>query len=267
MYQILLSITSAHFDNTMLGIPSGPGALNGFSLVSALLICALEMGLALHMGLGSIIAGAFLVAGLSRKNILARTLPLSSFELACCWPLSSTYVRSGILVLRQSPGGAVMYFCAVHKSGSIALSSQSCQWFFFVFSSSQPNFHLASLNCSQGGLPFAFWFLHAFLQHLSMSFLRTLSSLVHHCLACGPKVMLGTDFCYCFLNSYCESFAFSVQSFLGFNEVRYSPFIDLFLQFLSELRPVDVSEVVYHFPGGELYVKIEVGDYWEVVCV
>src|ERR1700744_4477404 len=120
---------SAHFVSTTFGIPSGPGALYGFSLARARLIWSLEIGSALQIGSVLCVGlGASSARGLLGKNALARTLPFSSFVLALhCSPVSAN-VRSGIRGLPLSPGGAVMYLCAVHKSSSDAFSTQSRQW-------------------------------------------------------------------------------------------------------------------------------------------
>ena len=82
------------------------------------------------------------------------------------------------------------YLCAIQRSGSVAFSNQSHQWFFFVLSNSHPNSCLASLNCSQIGLLGFPWALHTFCQLFSMFFQRLVSSLVHHLFACGPSMTL-----------------------------------------------------------------------------
>ena len=75
MYHNLFSIRSAHLVNTMFGILSGPGALNGLSLFRALAIWSLEIGSALHTGLGAPDgASSRLAGGLSGKKVFASSL-------------------------------------------------------------------------------------------------------------------------------------------------------------------------------------------------
>src|ERR1700754_3658511 len=50
MYHNLSSIMSAHLVRTIFGIPSGPGALYGFSLARLRLIWSLVIGSILHTG-------------------------------------------------------------------------------------------------------------------------------------------------------------------------------------------------------------------------
>src|SRR6266404_3247934 len=110
---------SAHLISTILGIPSGPGALNGRSLAMCFLFWSFVM--------------LSVCWGFLGKKVFASATLLLMFVLAVCSPSGSCIVRNGILVFPPSLAGAEMYLCAVQRSGSVAFSSQSRQWCFLEY--------------------------------------------------------------------------------------------------------------------------------------
>src|SRR6266404_1960146 len=126
---------SAHLISTILGIPSGPGALNGRSLAMCFLIWSFVMGFILHIRRGRFASSVMLSVcwGFLGKKVFASATLLLMFVLAVCSPSGSCIVRNGILVFPPSLAGAEMYLCAVQRSGSVAFSSQSRQWCFLEY--------------------------------------------------------------------------------------------------------------------------------------
>src|SRR5260370_32068674 len=129
MWNSLSRSISAHLVSTMFRIPSGPGALYGLILWSCLFICTLVIGsTSLH---GSLLVVSSCVnagcSGLGRKKQLASALPFSSFVTAFLSVFPLLHVSTGILDLPPSVGCEDVSLCAVHMSGSSALSIQSLQ--------------------------------------------------------------------------------------------------------------------------------------------
>src|SRR5712691_1507780 len=124
----LSAISSAHFVSTILGIPSGPGALNGFSFLSCALICSAVMVPALSHSEGYMApASMSSEGGLSGKKPFASMCPFSAFMLAVVSSPSMMYFNAGILVFPPSPQDLEVSWCAAHMSGSSAFSNHSLQ--------------------------------------------------------------------------------------------------------------------------------------------
>src|SRR6266702_8704294 len=123
----LFRIVSAHFVKTIFGIPSGPGALNGFNLASCLFTCSLLIESKLHIGSGYTNRSGDSWGGFEGKNVLASMVLFSAFVVAVLSDPFFVSVSTGILLLPPSPAGDAVYLWAVQMSGSSAFSSQSRQ--------------------------------------------------------------------------------------------------------------------------------------------
>src|SRR6266581_2464420 len=135
MKHSLSEIKSVHLVSATLGMPSGPGALNGFSFLSCALICS-SVILPMHsQALGYLwSAMASSAGGFAGKKFFASMRPLSQLLLASAIVSPTLYLSTGILVLLPSPAEEEVKWCAVHMSGSSAFSSQSLQWWVLVCS-------------------------------------------------------------------------------------------------------------------------------------
>ena len=78
------------------------------------------------------ICSVFLAGGQGGKNALASASPFSVFEVASFLIPLGICLGTGIHTFPPFPAGADRYLCAVHKSRSSALLSQSCQCCFLV---------------------------------------------------------------------------------------------------------------------------------------
>ena len=125
---------SVHCLITAFEIPLVPGALNGFSLMTALLICSSMISSYLNALFGY--EGSLLAmvcysfgAGKVSNSILA----FSSFMLAVHVVLSrSLVVNIGTLVQPPSDASADAYLCAVQTVFS-SICSRKSQWSFLIF--------------------------------------------------------------------------------------------------------------------------------------
>src|SRR5260221_10599946 len=116
-------------------MPSGPGALYGFSFLSCAPICSVVILPSCSQALGySRSARASSEGGFVGKKFLASTRPLSQLALASSTVSPALYLSTGILVFPPSPPAEEVRRCAAQMSGSSAFSSQSRQWCLLVWS-------------------------------------------------------------------------------------------------------------------------------------
>jgi hypothetical protein len=116
----------AHLVNTIFGIPSGPGALYGLSLLSCFSICAFVIFLGASHCRGNFwLSCPGSCIGFVGKKLLASATLFSSLLEAILSASPVLYFNAGMRDLPPSEAGADISLWTVHMSGSSAFSSQS----------------------------------------------------------------------------------------------------------------------------------------------
>src|SRR5712671_453365 len=189
-----LSISrSAHLVSTMLGIPSGPGALYGLSLFKWRKICSFVIFLGRSHCRGYLSSACALgCCGFGGKKHFAKAALLSPlFEATLSSPPTLCF-SAGMRDLPPSAGGAEISLCTAHMSGSSAFSSQLRQCCFFVLLSVFSYSLTASLcslciTCMGSALR-----LNELLPFLFAALRNCVSSLVHHLFDLEHNLATGT---------------------------------------------------------------------------
>jgi hypothetical protein len=133
MWYNLSVIKSALLISMTFGIPSGPGALNGFVFLICSQICSLViLPTPLHAFGYLTLAFSPWTCGLVGKKHLASAWLFSSFVLAIRSSSPTLCLSFGIFALPPSMWGAETMWCAAQISGSSTFSSQSLQCCCFV---------------------------------------------------------------------------------------------------------------------------------------
>src|SRR5712671_6732616 len=193
MWSNLSASRSMHLVSTMLGIPSGPGALYGLSLFRWCRICSFVIFFGRSHCRGYLPSSCTLdCCSFRGKKHLARAVLLSPlFEATLSSPPTFCF-SVGMRDLPPSVAGADISLCTAHMSGSSAFSSQSRQCCFFVLLSIFSYSLITSLcslciACSGSALR-----LKELLPFFFATLRNCVSSLVHHLFDLDHNLATGT---------------------------------------------------------------------------
>src|ERR1700730_10305315 len=180
MHTSLSTSKSALLVSTIFGIPSGPGALYSFSLLSYLRTCSfVTLPAPLHAQGYFVFSKSLFVWGFGGKNPVAKAAPFSPLVVAI-FPMSPTlYFSAGILALPPSVAGVEMRQCTVQMTGSSAFSIQSRQCCCLVFFSVLLYLFAASVCSACTLCSRSFLRLYESLPNLLVSLRSCVNSFVH----------------------------------------------------------------------------------------